>query len=127
MTINDYIANRDGLYVLGVSKLDQINRWVSEDQIQACITNINSVTQEIGDKSVELSQYADTVIEASNTIINGALNKLAFIKSTIHMLSVINLTSRQNISVVDLTKGSKTRVVYSNTDNGIILESISAN
>lgn len=127
MTIDDYIANRDGLYVLSVSKLDQINRWLSEDQIQACITNINSVTQEIGDKSVELSQYADTVIEASNTIINGALNKLAFIKSTIHMLSVINLTSRQNISVVDLTKGSKTRVVYSNTDNGIILESISAN
>jgi len=127
MTINDYIANRDGLYVLSVSKLDQINRWLSEDQIQACITNINSVTQEIGDKSVELSQYADTVIDASNTIINGALNKIAFIKSTIHMLSVINLTSRQNISVVDLTKGSKTRVVYSNTDNGIILESISAN
>lgn len=127
MTINDYIANRDGLYVLSVSKLDQINRWLSEDQIQACITNINSVTQEIGDKSAELSQYADTVIDASNTIINGALNKIAFIKSTIHMLSVINLTSRQNISVVDLTKGSKTRVVYSNTDNGIILESISAN
>lgn len=127
MTINDYIANRDGLYVLSVSKLDQINRWLSEDQIQACITNINSVTQEIGDKSAELSQYADIVIDASNTIINGALNKIAFIKSTIHMLSVINLTSRQNISVVDLTKGSKTRVVYSNTDNGIILESISAN
>lgn len=127
MTIDDYIANRDGLYVLSVSKLDQINRWLSEDQIQACITNINSVTQEIGDKSAELSQYADIVIDASNTIINGALNKIAFIKSTIHMLSVINLTSRQNISVVDLTKGSKTRVVYSNTDNGIILESISAN
>ena len=127
MTINNYIANRDGLYVLGNAKLDKVNRWVSEDQIQACITSINTITDEIDNKSAELSGYAEDAINASNTIINGSLNKIEFIKSTIHMLSVINLTSRQNVSFVDLTKGTKINVVYSNTDRGIILESTSAN
>lgn len=127
MTISDYIANRDGLYINSLSRLDRINRWLSEDQINACIININAITDEIKTKSIELSQYAQLTIDASETIINGALNKIEFIKSTIYMLNSIKLTNRQNISIVDLTKGTKTKVIYSNSDRGIILESISAN
>lgn len=127
MTISDYIANRDGLYINSSSRLDRINRWLSEDQINACITNINAITDEIKTKSIELSQYAQLTIDTSETIINGALNKIEFIKSTIYMLNSIKLTNRQNISIVDLTKGTKTKVIYSNSDRGIILESISAN
>ncbi len=127
MTISDYIANRDGLYINSSSRLDRINRWLSEDQINACITNINVITDEIETKSIELSQYAQLTIDTSETIINGALNKIEFIKSTIYMLNSIKLTNRQNISIVDLTKGTKTKVIYSNSDRGIILESISAN
>ncbi len=127
MTISDYIANRDGLYINSLSRLDRINRWLSEDQINACITNINAITDEIKTKSIELSQYAQLTIDTSETIINGALNKIEFIKSTIYMLNSIKLTNRQNISIVDLTKGTKTKVIYSNSDRGIILESISAN
>lgn len=124
---SDYIANRDGLYINSSSRLDRINRWLSEDQINACITNINAITDEIKTKSIELSQYAQLTIDTSETIINGALNKIEFIKSTIYMLNSIKLTNRQNISIVDLTKGTKTKVIYSNSDRGIILESISAN
>lgn len=127
MIISDYIANRDGLYINSSSRLDRINRWLSEDQINACITNINAITDEIKTKSIELSQYAQLTIDTSETIINGALNKIEFIKSTIYMLNSIKLTNRQNISIVDLTKGTKTKVIYSNSDRGIILESISAN
>ena len=127
MTISDYIANRDGLYINSSSRLDRINRWLSKDQINACITNINVITDEIETKSIELSQYAQLTIDTSETIINGALNKIEFIKSTIYMLNSIKLTNRQNISIVDLTKGTKTKVIYSNSDRGIILESISAN
>ena len=127
MTISDYIANRDGLYINSLSRLDKINRWLSEDQIAACITNINTVTDEIKTKSIELSQYAQLTIDTSQTIIDGALSKIEFIKSTIYMLNSIKLTNRQNISIVDLTKGTKTKVIYSNSDRGIILESISAN
>lgn len=127
MTISDYIANRDGLYINSSSRLDRINRWLSEDQINACITNINTITDEIKTKSIELSKYAEITIDTSKTIINGALNKIEFIKSTIYMLNSIKLTNRQNISIVDLTKGTKTKVIYSNSDRGIILESISAN
>lgn len=127
MSISDYIANRDGLYINSSSRLDRINRWLSEDQINACITNINAITDEIKTKSIELSQYAQLTIDTSETIINGALNKIEFIKSTIYMLNSIKLTNRQNISIVDLTKGTKTKVIYSNSDRGIILESISAN
>ena len=127
MTISDYIANRDGLYINSLSRLDRINRWLSEDQINACIININAITDEIKTKSIELSQYAQLTIDTSETIINGALNKIEFIKSTIYMLNSIKLTNRQNISIVDLTKGTKTKVIYSNSDRGIILESISAN
>jgi hypothetical protein len=127
MTISDYIANRDGLYINSSSRLDRINRWLSEDQINACIININAITDEIKTKSIELSQYAQLTIDTSETIINGALNKIEFIKSTIYMLNSIKLTNRQNISIVDLTKGTKTKVIYSNSDRGIILESISAN
>lgn len=127
MTISDYIANRDSLYINSSSRLDRINRWLSEDQINACITNINVITDEIETKSIELSQYAQLTIDTSETIINGALNKIEFIKSTIYMLNSIKLTNRQNISIVDLTKGTKTKVIYSNSDRGIILESISAN
>lgn len=124
---SDYIANRDGLYINSSSRLDRINRWLSEDQINACIININAITDEIKTKSIELSQYAQLTIDTSETIINGALNKIEFIKSTIYMLNSIKLTNRQNISIVDLTKGTKTKVIYSNSDRGIILESISAN
>lgn len=127
MAISDYIANRDGLYINSSSRLDRINRWLSEDQINACIININAITDEIKTKSIELSQYAQLTIDTSETIINGALNKIEFIKSTIYMLNSIKLTNRQNISIVDLTKGTKTKVIYSNSDRGIILESISAN
>lgn len=127
MTISDYIANRDGLYINSLSRLDKINRWVSEDQINACIVNINAITDEIKIKSTELSKYAQLTVSTSQTIINGALNKIEFIKSTIYMLNSIKLTNRQNISIVDLTTGTKTNVIYSNTDRGIILESISAN
>lgn len=127
MSISDYIANRDGLYINSSSRLDRINRWLSEDQINACIININAITDEIKTKSIELSQYAQLTIDTSETIINGALNKIEFIKSTIYMLNSIKLTNRQNISIVDLTKGTKTKVIYSNSDRGIILESISAN
>ncbi len=127
MTISDYIANRDGLYINSLSRLDKINRWLSEDQIAACITNINTITDEIKTKSIELSQYAQLTIDTSQTIIDGALSKIEFIKSTIYMLNSIKLTNRQNISIVDLTKGTKTKVIYSNSDRGIILESISAN
>lgn len=127
MTISDYIANRDGLYINSLSRLDKINRWLSEDQINACITNINAITDEIKIKSTELSKYAQLTVSTSQTIINGALNKIEFIKSTIYMLNSIKLTNRQNISIVDLTTGTKTNVIYSNTDRGIILESISAN
>ena len=127
MIISDYIANRDGLYINSSSRLDRINRWLSEDQINACITNINAITDEIKTKSIELSQYAQLTIDTSETIINGALNKIEFIKSTIYMLNSIKLTNRQNISIVDLTKGTKTKVIYSNSDRGIILESFSAN
>ena len=127
MTISDYIANRDGLYINSSSRLDRINRWLSEDQITACIININTITDEIKTKSIKLSQYAQLTIDTSQTIIDGALNKIEFIKSTIYMLNSIKLTKRQNISIVDLTKGTKTKVIYSNSDRGIILESISAN
>lgn len=127
MTISDYIANRDGLYISSLSRLDKINRWLSEDQITACIININTITDEIKTKSIKLSQYAQLTIDTSQTIIDGALNKIEFIKSTIYMLNSIKLTKRQNISIVDLTKGTKTKVIYSNSDRGIILESISAN
>lgn len=127
MTISDYIANRDGLYINSSSRLDRINRWLSEDQITACIININTITDEIKTKSIKLSQYAQLTIDTSQTIIDGALNKIEFIKSTIYMLNSIKLTNRQNISIVDLTKGTKTKVIYSNSDRGIILESISAN
>lgn len=127
MFIGDYIVNRDGLYINSSSRLDRINRWLSEDQINACIININAITDEIKTKSIELSQYAQLTIDTSETIINGALNKIEFIKSTIYMLNSIKLTNRQNISIVDLTKGTKTKVIYSNSDRGIILESISAN
>lgn len=127
MTISDYIANRDGLYISSLSRLDKINRWLSEDQITACIININTITDEIKTKSIKLSQYAQLTIDTSQTIIDGALNKIEFIKSTIYMLNSIKLTKRQNISIVDLTKGTKTKVIYYNSDRGIILESISAN
>ena len=112
MTISDYIANRDGLYISSLSRLDKINRWLSEDQITACIININTITDEIKTKSIKLSQYAQLTIDTSQTIIDGALNKIEFIKSTIYMLNSIKLTKRQNISIVDLTKGTKTKVIF---------------
>lgn len=126
-TISDYIANRDGLYITQVSKLDKINRWLSKDQIYASISSINILLEEIQTKSIALSEYASLAIDTSQIILNGAINKINFIKSTIHMLSTINLNKNQSISIVDLTKGTKNGIIYSNTDYGIILESINAN